>query len=88
MPQLIQLGRDLDSTCRSKALLALSGLVRHYVAGLDAFRQQGGLQLLLGLLGAEDPRVQRKVGGRAGWRAGGRGVGWVGGAVLRCGVVV
>ena len=46
--------------CRRKALLALSCLTRHYDPAMDAFRNQGGLQLLLKTAAdASDPRQQR-----------------------------
>jgi hypothetical protein len=61
LPRLMGLAADDDSTCRSKAVLALSGLLRHFLPGVAAFRQQGGLQLLVGLLASADSRLQRKV---------------------------
>ncbi|GBF98487.1 hypothetical protein Rsub_11697 [Raphidocelis subcapitata] len=53
-PPLMALLGDGDGTCRAKALLALSALVRHYDPGLDAFLAAGGLGKLLAMLGAED----------------------------------
>jgi hsp70-interacting protein len=43
---------DRDLICRTKALLALSALVRHYDPGLEAFRAAGGLGHLLAMIGA------------------------------------
>ena len=49
-----------DMLCRRKALLALSCLTRHCDPAMDAFREQGGLQLLLKTAAdASDPRQQR-----------------------------
>ncbi len=46
---------------RTKALLALSCLVRHHGRSLDAFRAAGGLRLLAAALGDGAPRAQRKA---------------------------
>eukprot|EP00878_Enallax_costatus_P013876 GHUV01014511.1.p1 GENE.GHUV01014511.1~~GHUV01014511.1.p1 ORF type:complete len:301 (+),score=131.26 GHUV01014511.1:202-1104(+) len=48
---LMQLLSDSSMIVQTKAVLALSALVRHYDQGLEAFRLAGGLQKLLGLLG-------------------------------------
>lgn len=46
--------------CRRKALLALSCLTRHSDPAMDAFREQGGFQLLLKTaVDTSDPRQQR-----------------------------
>ncbi|KAI8476191.1 MAG: armadillo-type protein [Monoraphidium minutum] len=49
---LMALLRDASPVVRTKALLALSALVRHYGPGLEAFRLGGGLGRLLDMLGA------------------------------------
>ena len=46
---------------RTKALLALSCLVRHHAASLDAFRSAGGLRLLAAALGDGALRAKRKA---------------------------
>ena len=48
-------------SCRTKALLALSCLVRHHGASLDAFRAAGGLRLLAAALGDGAGRAKRKA---------------------------
>ncbi|GLC35278.1 hypothetical protein PLESTM_000302600, partial [Pleodorina starrii] len=63
LPQLLQLAgpSERHPTVRTKALLALSGLVRHFGPGLQALRDAGGLSLLVGCLGDTDRRVGRKA---------------------------
>jgi hsp70-interacting protein len=51
LPPLLGLLADPDVVVRTKAVLALSALVRHYGPGLEAFRLAGGLTKLLALLG-------------------------------------
>ena len=46
---------------RTKALLALSCLVRHHARSLDAFRAAGGLRLLAAALGDGALRAKRKA---------------------------
>jgi hsp70-interacting protein len=62
-PILMDLLLDADTRVRTKALLALSALVRHYDPGLGAFRAAGGLTHLLGMIGAAGG------GGRSGQQA-------------------
>eukprot|EP00775_Hariotina_reticulata_P008959 gene8959-9135_t len=53
---ILALLSDPNPVVQTKALLAVSALVRHYQPGLEAFRLAGGLQKLLGLLGCQaDP---------------------------------
>jgi len=59
---------DADAICRTKALLALSALVRHYDPGLEAFRLAGGLHHLLAMVGARVPAAG--AGGGGGGRSG------------------
>ncbi|KIZ03162.1 hypothetical protein MNEG_4796 [Monoraphidium neglectum] len=51
-PALMAMAGDGDAACRTKALLALSAMVRHYRPGLEAFRLAGGLGKLLDAIGA------------------------------------
>ncbi|EFJ51306.1 hypothetical protein VOLCADRAFT_116527 [Volvox carteri f. nagariensis] len=63
LPRLLDLAAPSQphGTVRTKALLALSGLVRHFGPGLEALREAGGLVLLVGSLGAADRRIARKA---------------------------
>lgn len=60
---LVALARDADATCRAKALLAISCLVRHHPAAEARFLDDatGGLRILESFLQAEDIRLQRKA---------------------------
>jgi hsp70-interacting protein len=51
LPPLLGLLADPNVVVRTKAVHALSALVRHYAPGLEAFRLAGGLTKLLALLG-------------------------------------
>lgn len=57
LPPLLGLLSDHSAVVQTKAVLALSALVRHYDQGLEAFRLAGGLQKLLGLLGCGTDRA-------------------------------
>ncbi|GFR45339.1 hypothetical protein Agub_g6708, partial [Astrephomene gubernaculifera] len=46
---------------RTKALLALSGLVRHFAPGLQALRDAGGLSAIISCLTSPDRRLARKA---------------------------
>jgi hsp70-interacting protein len=58
--RLLPLLHDADSTVQTKALLAISCLVRGYPPALIQLRQQDGPQLLIRLLAQPEPRLQRK----------------------------
>jgi hsp70-interacting protein len=51
LSHILDLLSDPNVKVQTKALLAVSALVRHYQPGLEAFRLAGGLQKVLGLLG-------------------------------------
>ncbi len=59
MPKLLQLIHDQDASCRTKALLALSCLIRLSPLALEVFRQKRGIPQLVEAAGDEDVRVQR-----------------------------
>lgn len=60
LPLLEGLLSDADSTCQTKALLAVSCLVRGYHPALLAFRNHGGIGTLCTLLqGSDCVRLQR-----------------------------
>ncbi|KAL4855954.1 Hsp70-binding protein 1 [Chlorella vulgaris] len=58
--RLLPLLHDADSTVQTKALLAISCLVRGYPPALIQLRQQDGPKLLIRLLAQPEPRLQRK----------------------------
>ncbi|KAG2483844.1 hypothetical protein HYH03_017299 [Edaphochlamys debaryana] len=60
-PLLALLDPAQPPACRTKGLLALSGLVRHFAPGLQAFREAGGLTALVGCLSCDDRRVGVKA---------------------------
>lgn len=63
LQHLLQLLSDSNAVVQTKAVLALSALVRHYDQGLEAFRLAGGLQKLLGLLGCQtDSNISESKG--------------------------
>ena len=68
LPRLLALLRDEDPTCRVKAVLALSALMRHHRPALEAMRSSGGLEQLVGALKEEgvDRRLARRAGGGLG----------------------
>lgn len=57
LPHLLGLLSDSNVVVQTKAVLAVSALVRHYDPGLEAFRLAGGLQKLLALLGCATDSV-------------------------------
>lgn len=59
MPKLLQLMHDQDASCRTKALLALSCLIRLNPLALEVFRQKRGIPQLVEAANDEDVRVQR-----------------------------
>jgi HEAT repeat protein len=61
LPRLLALLDDPDATVRTKAVLAISAIVRHNAPGLQQLLEQGGLPRLAGLLSHPEPRLQRKV---------------------------
>ncbi|KAG2434467.1 hypothetical protein HYH02_012296 [Chlamydomonas schloesseri] len=62
LPKLLALAQPAQPpTCRTKALLAISGLVRHFAPGLAALRAAGGLPLVVECCKAADRRVARKA---------------------------
>ena len=53
---------DSDATVRTKALLALSAMVRQFPPGLEVFRAQGGVSKVGGVAAlSEERREQRCV---------------------------
>lgn len=61
LEKLFDMLDDADATCRVKALLALSGMVRHYGPGLAALRALGGFEKVAALVAAPDARLQLKA---------------------------
>ncbi|KAK3250307.1 hypothetical protein CYMTET_28944 [Cymbomonas tetramitiformis] len=61
LPALICLCSDPVETCKVKALLALSCLIRGHEPAQNAFRESEGLQLLCKLVTSEDTKVGRKA---------------------------
>lgn len=59
MPKLLQLMHDEDASCRTKALLALSCLIRLNPLALEVFRRKRGIPQLVEAANDEDVRVQR-----------------------------
>ena len=59
MPKLLQLMHDEDASCRTKALLALSCLIRLNPLALEVFRQKRGISQLVDALNDTDGKVQR-----------------------------
>lgn len=59
MPKLLQLMHDEDASCRTKALLALSCLIRLNPLALEVFRQKRGISQLVDALHDTDGKVQR-----------------------------
>ena len=59
MPKLLQLMHDEDGICRSKALLALSCLIRLNPLALEVFRQKRGVPQLVDAISDKDTKVQR-----------------------------
>ncbi|PRW45487.1 Hsp70-binding 1 [Chlorella sorokiniana] len=60
MPRLLPLLHDENATVQTKALLAISCMVRGYAPALVALRQANGVATLVGLLAQPEPRLQRK----------------------------
>jgi hsp70-interacting protein len=58
---LFNFTKDKDITSRTKALGAISSLIRHNKAGTAAFRLANGYAGLRDALSSEDPRFQRKA---------------------------
>mmetsp|Transcript_20175 Transcript_20175/g.43960 ORF Transcript_20175/g.43960 Transcript_20175/m.43960 type:complete len:420 (-) Transcript_20175:533-1792(-) len=52
---------DQNATCRTKGLLAVSALVRHFTPGFRAFQGQRGTQRVVELCKDEHEKVQRKA---------------------------
>ncbi|KAG2426037.1 hypothetical protein HXX76_013227 [Chlamydomonas incerta] len=62
LPRLLALAQPTQpATCRTKALLAISGLIRHFAPGLAALRAAGGLPVVVEAAKAADRRVARKA---------------------------
>lgn len=59
MPKLLQLLHDEDGSCRTKALLALSCLIRLNPLALEVFRQKRGIPQLVDATSDIDVKVQR-----------------------------
>ena len=59
MPKLLQLMHDEDASCRTKALLALSCLIRLNPLALEVFRQKRGVSQLVEAANDDDVKVQR-----------------------------
>ena len=59
MPRLLQLMHDDDASCRTKALLALSCLIRLNPLALEVFRQKRGIPKLVQSLSDSSVKVQR-----------------------------
>ena len=59
MPKLLHLLHDEDATCRTKALLALSCLIRLNPLALEVFRQKRGIPQLVAAVNDEHVTVQR-----------------------------
>ena len=59
MPKLLQLLHDEDASCRTKALLALSCLIRLNPLALEVFRQKRGIPQLVEAVNDEHVTVQR-----------------------------
>ena len=53
--------QDADGTCRRKALLAISCLVRQSAPAMAAFRLSGGVPRLIAVSSDPDPRLARCV---------------------------
>ncbi|PNH10032.1 Nucleotide exchange factor SIL1 [Tetrabaena socialis] len=62
LPKLLAMAAPSQpDVVRSKALLALSGLVRHFELGLQALREAGGIGAVADCLRCTDPRLARKA---------------------------
>lgn len=59
MPRLLQLLHDEDASCRTKALLALSCLIRLNALAVEVFRQKRGIPQLVDAVNDKDAKVQR-----------------------------
>ena len=59
MPRLLQLMHDEDASCRTKALLALSCLIRLNPLALEVFRQKRGVPQLVHAAEDSDVKVKR-----------------------------
>lgn len=59
MPKLLQLLHDEDASCRIKALLALSCLIRLNPLALEVFRQKRGVPQLVDAAKDQEVKVQR-----------------------------
>ncbi len=59
MPKLLHLLHDEDASCRTKALLALSCLIRLNPLALEVFRQKRGIPQLIQAADDKDIKVQR-----------------------------
>ncbi|KAK9806566.1 hypothetical protein WJX73_001929 [Symbiochloris irregularis] len=59
LPSLLTLLVDVDSKCRTKALLAISCLIRHNQSGIAAFHAADGLQRLAAVVSQNAPEAQQ-----------------------------
>lgn len=59
MPKLLHLMHDEDPSCRTKALLALSCLIRLNPLALEVFRQKRGVPQLVDAVDDGDVKVKR-----------------------------
>lgn len=59
MPKLLHLLHDEDASCRTKALLALSCLIRLNPLAVEVFRQKQGVLQLLDAINDTDVKVKR-----------------------------
>lgn len=59
MPKLLHLLHDEDASCRTKALLALSCLIRLNPLAVEVFRQKRGVPQLLDAINDTDVKVKR-----------------------------
>ncbi len=59
LPKLMALLQDADGTCRRKALLAISCLIRQSAPAMTAFRLSGGVPRLISVSSDPDPRLSR-----------------------------
>ncbi|KXZ51858.1 hypothetical protein GPECTOR_11g296 [Gonium pectorale] len=62
LPRLLALAEpEQPPTVRAKAVLALSGLVRHFAPGLQALRDAGGIRSLVSAASSSDRRLARRA---------------------------
>ena len=59
MPKLLHLLHDEDASCRTKALLALSCLIRLNPLAVEVFRQKQGVLQLVDAINDTDVKVKR-----------------------------